>query len=285
METKSPLETLDFTSDLGVTKANRKVYQQFILAFFAGCFIAFGAEGSNMAVCNLLGSAASYGVGKALQGLVFGVGLMLVLIAGAELFTGNCLMFVSVLDKKLKMRKMLLSWLIVYVGNWVGGVFIAWLMAQSGLFSSAGGALASLTINIAYGKVNLHFWPAFVMGILCNWLVCLAVWVSFSTKDAIAKMFACTFIIGLFVCSGFEHSVANMYYIASGLFAKGNPAWVNAWLAAKAGRTPDMLNALNWGTFFYKNLLPVTLGNIVGGSGFVGLLYWWGLRSRAKKAA
>jgi formate/nitrite transporter len=278
METKSPQEILAYTSDVGVAKTERSISAQFILAFLAGVFIAFASEGSNMAAFNLFANPNTYGLGKVLAGAVFGTGLMLVLIAGGELFTGNALIIVAVLDKKIRVRRMLLNWLVVYTGNFIGSIFIAYMMAQSGLFNSGNNMLGGQTIKIAVYKTQLSFSQGFFLGIMCNWLVCLAVWVSYATKDALGKMFACFFIIGLFITSGFEHSVANMYYIPAGIFAKANPQWAEA---AQAGA--GQLGELTWPAFVTRNLLPVTLGNIVGGSVMVGFLYWLSLKRLAHR--
>jgi formate/nitrite transporter len=268
MEARTPLQILEYTSDVGLAKVSRHKAGQFILAFVAGAFIAFASEGSNMAAFNLFANAGTYGLGKVLAGAVFGTGLMLVLLAGGELFTGNTLIVIGVLDRKVKVGSMLLNWLIVYIGNFVGSIFIAYMMTESGLFNSGGGMLGGQTIKIAAYKTGLAFHSAFFLGIMCNWLVCLAVWVSYAAKDVTGKLFACFFVIGLFITSGFEHCVANMYYIPAGILAKSNQAWLQA-----AHISAEQVAGLNWLSFITKNLIPVTLGNIVGGSLFVGILY------------
>jgi formate/nitrite transporter len=278
MEARSPTQILEYTSDVGVTKAQRGIPGQLILAFMAGVFIAFASEGSNMAAFNLFANPDTYGLGKVLAGAVFGTGLMLVVVTGGELFTGNTLIMVGVLDRKVKVSQMLSNWLLVYIGNFIGSVFIAYMMNKSMLFNSSGGMLGGQTIKIAVYKTALSFESAFFLGLMCNWLVCLAVWVSFAAKDVMGKLFACFFIICLFITSGFEHSVANMYYIPAGIMAKSNPQWVE--MSAVGAQ---QLANLNWLTFIVKNLIPVTLGNIVGGGGMVGLLYWLSLKK--KKAA
>jgi formate/nitrite transporter len=275
MEARNPAQILEYTSDVGVVKAQRSALSLLILGFFAGAFIAFASEGSNMAAFNLFANPDTYGLGKVLAGTVFGTGLMLVLVAGGELFTGNTLILVAVLDKKARITAMFRNWLIVYIGNFIGSIFIAYMMNQSGLFNSGNGMLGGQTIKIAVYKTGLPFLSAFYLGIMGNWLVCLAVWVSFAAKDVAGKLFACFFIIGLFITSGFEHSVANMYYIPAGILAKGNQMWVEA-----AHINSEQLRGLNWIAFFSKNLIPVTLGNIVGGSGMVGFLYWVSLKKR-----
>jgi formate/nitrite transporter len=280
MEVRTPVQILEYASDAALAKALRGKLGQLILAFFAGVFIAFASEGSNMAAFNLFANPDTYGLGKVLAGAVFGTGLMLVLIAGGELFTGNTLIIVGVLDRKVKVSQMLSNWLIVYFGNFIGSLFIAYMMNRSGLFNSGNAVLGGQTIKIAVYKTQLSFHSAFFLGIMCNWLVCLAVWVSFAARDAVGKMFACFFIIGLFITSGFEHSVANMYYIPAGILAKSNPAWVEA-----AHVSLEQLANLNWLSFVIKNLIPVTLGNIVGGSVMVGGLYWAALKKRTVSPA
>jgi formate/nitrite transporter len=275
MKAKSPAEILAYTSDAGLAKVERAFYAEFILAFLAGVFIAFASEGSNMAAYNLFAKPETYGLGKVLAGAVFGTGLMLVLLAGGELFTGNTLIIVGVLDRKIKIRKMLLNWLVVYIGNFIGSIFIAYMMNKSGLFNSSDGLLGGMTIKIAAYKTSLPFLSAFFLGVMCNWLVCLAVWVSYGAEDMAGKILAIFFIIGLFITSGFEHSVANMYYIPAGILAKANPLWAEASHVAT-----EQLANLNWLTFITKNLIPVTLGNIAGGSVMVGLLYWISLKKR-----
>ncbi|MDR1150004.1 MAG: formate/nitrite transporter family protein [Spirochaetaceae bacterium] len=279
MEARSSVQILEYTSDAGVAKSRRTVVSLLILGVFAGAFIAFAAEGSNMAAFNLFANPETYGLGKVLAGTVFGTGLMLVLVAGGELFTGNTLILVSVLDKKVKIREMLRNWALVYIGNFIGSIFIAYMMCKSGLLNSGNSVLGGQTIKIAAYKTGLPFLSAFYLGVMCNWLVCLAVWVSFAAKDVLGKLFACFFVIGLFVTSGFEHSIANMYYIPAGIFAKANEAW-----AETARVSSEQLANLNWFSFVVKNLIPVTAGNIIGGSVMVGGLYWAALKKKSAAA-
>ena len=269
---RPPAEILAYASDAGAAKAERKAFAVLILAFLAGAFIAFASEGSNMAAYNLFAKSETYGLGKVLAGAVFGTGLMLVGLAGGELFTGNMLIIVAALDHKVKIRRMLLNWFLVYIGNFLGSVCIAWMMYQSGLFNSSDGLLGGITIKIAANKTALPFHSAFFLGVMCNWLVCLAVWASYGAKDIAGKALVIFFIIGLFITSGFEHSVANMYYIPAGILAKQNPLWLE-----KARLAAEQLAGLNWTTLVTKNLIPVTLGNMAGGAGLVGFLYWLSL--------
>ena len=269
----TPAEIAETTIQIGIKKTKNSSLNLFLLGILAGVFIAFASEGSNMAAFNLFAKPETYGLGKALAGAIFGTGLMLVVIAGGELFTGNTLIFTGVLDKRISLKGMLRNWFFVYLGNFVGSVFIAYMMNESGLFNSGANVLGAVTIKIATYKVGLTFSQAFYLGIMCNWLVCLAVWMAYGAKDMSGKIWAIFFPIWLFITSGFEHSVANMYYIPAGIFAKANPAWAQAALAL--GVSEDKLAHLNWNTFLVNNLLPVTLGNIVGGALFVGGIYWF----------
>lgn len=219
-----------------------------ILGFLAGVYIAFGAQ-----LATRLGSKiADPGIAVLVFGSVFSVGLMLVVIGGAELFTGNNLMFMSVLNGNAKLSDMLLKWLLVFVANFLGSIFIVWMMYNTGLVS---GGVADKAIAIARAKVHLSFGHAFFRAILCNWLVCLAVWLAIASQDVIGKLFGIFFPIMAFVASGFEHSIANMYFIPIGMFL-------------------DKTHSITWGGFFH-NIIPVTLGNIIGGAFFVATLYYF----------
>lgn len=243
--------------------------RQFILAILAGAFIAFASAGSNVAIHTI----ASVGLAKALAGALFATGLIMVVIAGGELFTGNCLIGMSCVGGRSSWKGMLRNWFFVYFGNFAGSLLIVFLILGSGQLNFSQGMLGGATINLAVYKVELSFVNAFCMGILCNWLVCIAVWMSFGAKDIAGKILAIFFPIWLFITSGFEHSVANMYYIPAGIFAKSNPVWLNQAIAL--GGVPDKIESLSWSSFFVNNLIPVTLGNIVGGTLFVGIAYWF----------
>lgn len=253
---------------VGYKKAGLPIYKLLLLGMLAGAFIAFAAQGSNVAIHTI----ESVGLSKALAGALFATGLMMVVITGAELFTGNNLIIVSCLEGKTKLTGLLKNWFFVYIGNFIGSIIIVFFIIQSGQLNFSNGLLGALTIKIAAYKTSLSFGNALFMGILCNWLVCIAVWMSFAAMDIGGKLLAMFFPIWLFVASGFEHSIANMYYIPAGILAKLNPDWVNA--AIQIGVTPEKLSGLNWGTFIIKNLIPVTLGNILGGALFVGTIYW-----------
>lgn len=268
-----PPEIADVAIGAGIKKVSTPYFKEFILAILAGAFIAFASEGSNMAAFNLFANPETYGLGKALAGSIFGTGLMLVIVAGGEMFTGQTLILAAVMDGRVKLSQMLTNWTLVWIGNLVGSLFLAYMMVHSGLFNSGDSVLGAMTIKIAAYKTSLPFMSAFYLGIMCNWLVCLAVWMSFAAKDIVGKLFAIFFPIWLFITSGFEHCVANMYYIPAGILAKSNPQWVEA--ASSYGVTPEKLDHLNWYTFFMQNELPVTLGNIVGGAILVAGVYWY----------
>lgn len=259
-------EILEKVSASGDFKAGAPVWKLFLLGILAGAYIAFGAYASTVTSFNLVSDPATFGLGKLAAAAVFPVGLMMVVLCGAELFTGNCLMVTGLFDKRFGIGAMLRNWLAVYAGNLAGALFIAAMVNYTGLLANGAGLLGAITIKTAIGKCGLDFGKAFVLGIFCNWLVCLAIWMATGAQVAIGKMLSIWFCIGLFIVAGFEHSVANMYFIPSGLMAAANPEWV---------QMLDLdISGLTWGNFFLKNLLPVTLGNIVGGGFFVGTIYW-----------
>ena len=260
-------EILEKVSDSGIAKAEGKTLRLLIWALLAGAYIAFGAQASQMVSFNLLADPDSLGVGRLVSAAVFPVGLMMVVLCGAELFTGNCLMIIGVLDRKIRISGMLRNWVLVYLGNFLGALLVVSLMKSTGLWETGSGLLGASVIKTAQAKVQLSFGQAFVRGILCNWLVCLAVWMSTGARESVSKIFAIWFCIGLFVISGFEHSIANMYFIPAGIAAAADSG-----LAQLAGCDVSVLTV---GNFLVKNLLPVTLGNILGGGLFVGMVYWF----------
>lgn len=273
----TPAEIVNRVVEAGCKKAGLTAWQQLLLGALAGAFIAFASEGSNMAIHTI----ESVGLAKALAGALFSTGLMMVVITGAELFTGNMLIVVSCMEGKTRWPMMLRNWFFVYIGNFLGSLIVAGLILLSGQFNFSAGLLGGFTIKTAVYKVNLSFMNAFTMGILCNWLVCMAVWMSQAAKDISGKLLAIFFPIWLFITSGFEHSIANMYYIPAGILAKANPVWVQA--AASIGVTEEKLETLNWQNFFVNNLLPVTLGNMVGGAVFVGTMFWLAFLLKQRK--
>ena len=273
----APKEIAEKTSDNAVTKANLSVLSMILLGILAGAYIALAGFASNMGAFNLLASADTYGIGRMAAGALFAGGLIMVVLSGGELFTGNCLMVMGVLDRRIRVGGLLRNWCVVYCANFIGGMLIALLGYWSGLFTSGSGGLGVMTIKIAAGKVGLSFGKALVLGILCNWLVCLAVWQATGAKDMSGKILGIFFPIWLFVTSGFEHSIANMYYIPAGILAAHNPAFSDLAVASELV-SQEALDSLTWGNMFLHNLLPVTLGNIIGGAVFVGMFYWLAYR-------
>lgn len=237
-----------------------------LLGIFAGMFIAGGAAASSVA----MHAVENVGLGRLVAGVIFPVGLMMIVFVGGELFTGDCLMIMSGLHGKISVRAMLRVLVVVFCSNFLGAALFAALVSASGQFAYSSNLLGAFTIKVALGKVNLSFGSAFVSGILCNFFVCVAVLMAAAAKDIAGKVLAIFFPIMAFVVSGFEHCVANMYYVPAGIFAAANGAYVKAAEAAY-GYTAAQLEALTWGNFLVHNLLPVTLGNIVGGMVFVGI--------------
>jgi len=247
--------------ECGISKSQLKIGKMFILAVLAGAYIGFGAllmTTVKVGLAEKLGSGFANFVG----GACFSVGLMLVVIGGAELFTGNCLMINSYCSKKIDVKGILRNWGVVYLGNLVGSIILVLIVFFGFYAFREPGEVGNLAIKIADSKVNLNFLEAMLRGIGCNWLVCLAVWLATSADDTSGKVWSIFFPIMTFVAIGFEHSVANMYFIPQGLFLK-----YIAGLSASANLTVD--------GFFLNNLLPVTIGNIIGGSFFVGILYYY----------
>lgn len=274
----TPAEIAEYTVETAKKKAALSTMSQLLLGVLAGAFIAFASQGSNMAAFNLFSNPATFGMGKALAGAIFGTGLMLVILAGGELFTGNTLMIAAVMMKKITPRQMFKNWAMVYSGNFIGAMLVTFMIVYSGQLNSGDALLGGQTIKIAAYKVNLPFISALFLGIMCNWLVTLAVWLSYGAKDMAGKILAIFFPIWLFITSGFEHSIANMYYIPAGILAKANPAWAEA-----SHLSAEILSTLTWKNFLIGNLLPVTLGNIIGGVVCVGGAYWF-VYLRSKKS-
>jgi len=261
-----PAEMARRAEYIGERKSEAAALQTFALALMAGAFIAFGAIFATTAATGASG-VLSYGVTKLLVGFVFCLGLVLVIVGGAELFTGNNLIVMAWASGKVSTKALLRNWGIVFVGNFVGSLAIVSLLFVSKQYLGANGGIGTTALSIANTKVGFGFWQALTLGILCNILVCLAVWLTFSARSTVDKIAAIIFPITAFVAAGFEHSVANMYFIPIGLAIKDfDPAF-----AASTGLD---LSGLTWSAFLINNLLPVTIGNILGGSLFVAAIYW-----------
>ena len=265
MGMNSPAEIAKNYVTIGKNKVNTPIGKMFLMAVMAGAFIAFGGIGSSTASVGVTPAS----VGKLISGCIFPGGLTMVLLAGSELFTGNCLLSIPLLEKEISVGGLLKNWIVVYFGNMVGGMLVAAGLAFSGQFNMFGGAMAVSVLSTAAAKCSLSFMDAFIKGIFCNVLVCLAVWMAFSAKDSAGKVLSLFFPILIFVVCGFEHCVSNMYYISAALFAKAVPSYMEAAVAAGVS-----LDSITWGNFLGTNLIPVTLGNIVGGAICVGAVYW-----------
>ena len=254
----------------GVRKSEAPAFTLLSLAVLAGAFIALGAIFATTVSAGTAGTWP-FGVTRLLAGLVFCLGLILVVVGGAKLFTGNNLIVMAWANKKVTTYALLRNWGIVYLGNFIGSVGTAALLFYSGQYKFGGGAVGQTALSIANTKVHLGFVQAIALGILCNALVCLAVWMTYSARSTIDKIAAIIFPISAFVAASFEHSVANMYFIPIGLFIKDFDPTFTAKIVADTGLD---LTGLTWGTFLFNNLLPVTIGNIIGGAVLVAAIYW-----------
>nr|MBI2903647.1 formate transporter FocA [Chloroflexota bacterium] len=256
---------------IGVKKAHLNMVSMFVLAVLAGAFIALGAVFSTTVVAGA-GDALPYGVTRLLAGLVFSLGLILVIVGGAELFTGNNLIVMAWAGGKVSTGLVLQNWVIVYLGNFVGAVGTAVLMLFTRQFTFGNGAVGLAALATANAKSGLGFGQAVALGIMCNTLVCLAVWLTFSARTTTDRILAIIPPITAFVAAGFEHSIANMYFVPIGLFIKAG-APDSFWAAID--KTAADYPSLTWSNFLANNLLPVTAGNIIGGALLVGAVYWF----------
>jgi formate transporter len=271
--------------DIGVKKANLNALNMFALAILAGAFIGIGAifattvSAGSMAISTSAGDAAfktglPYGVTRLLTGLAFTVGLILVVVGGAELFTGNNLITMAFMSKKVKLAGLLRNWGIVYAGNFVGSIITALIVFFGKQYTFGSNSIGLATLNIGNTKCGYSFIQAIALGIMCNALVCMAIWMCYSARTTTDKILAIIPPIACFVAAGFEHSVANMYFIPIALFVKNFDTKVYDAIVANLNAGKDFAN-LTWDKFFINNLLPVTIGNIIGGAIMVGLIYWF----------
>lgn len=261
----TPAECAANYETAGANKARMPVGKLFLLAVLAGFFIAMGGAVTNTAVHTI----SNVGLARVVSGLLFPFGLAMVVLTGAELFTGNTLMVMSALARRTAMKGVLRNWVIVYLGNAAGAILTAAGCAFFGQLNYSGGQLAVFSMKLAAGKCALPFGNAVVLGIFCNLLVTTGVLLALSAKDVTGRVVGAYLPVAFFVICGFEHCVANLFYIPVGLFAKLVPQY-----AALAGAAGVDLSGLTWGSFLLKNLLPVTLGNLIGGTG-MGCVFWW----------
>jgi formate/nitrite transporter len=278
VEAYTPSEIARLVETRGVSKARGALVPTFALGVLAGAFIALGAV-----LSTVVGTDSAVGLGPTrwLAGLAFSVGLILVVVAGAELFTGNNLVVMSLVDGHITLVQLLRNWAVVFAGNFVGAVSVVVMVWVGDGWSLGGGEVGVSALSIAATKTSLPFEVVFVRGILCNVLVCLAVWLAMAGKSVVDKVFAIIFPIAAFVAAGFEHSVANMYFIPQGLLLRDEQGLEER--ALDAGLTPDQLASLDVGGFV-SNLTAATLGNIIGGGLLVGLVYWFVYLRPAKEA-
>lgn len=267
----SPKEIAERVENVGVTKANLPLLSQVALGVLAGGFIGLGAMFFTLVVSD---ASLSFAVARVLGGVVFSLGLILVVVAGAELFTGNNLLVMAAVAGRIPASKFLQNLVVIYLANFIGAVGLAGLVALSGHAEMANSTVGKAAASIAAAKCALPFGEAFFKGVLCNVLVCLAVWLAMAGRTVTDKVLAIVFPITAFVACGFEHSVANMYFIPLGIF-------LHEQAAASGAANLDTLNWLG----LARNLLPVTLGNLGGGAGMVGLVYWVIYRRETSKEA
>lgn len=266
----TPAETAENYAAVSVKKASIPPLKALVLSTLAGILIAFPGAVTNMASYSLTNNS----VIRVLSGLLFAFGLGMVILSGAELFTGNTLMTIGILDRRVKLLQVLRSWVIVYIGNFLGSLIVAFICAHFGWVGAGNGALAVYSMKCAVGKMTMPFANAFFMGILCNILVTLGVLFSLGSKDTAGRFLGAYAPVAFFVICGFNHSIADMFYCAVGLFSK-------AQYAAQAASAGVAVDSLTWGNYFLGNMLPVTLGNLVGGVA-VGVIFWY-CHLKAKK--
>ncbi len=255
---------------VAMVKAKLSFAQTLLLGILAGVYIAIGAQFATFVTSD---STLHFGLNSLIAGIVFSLGLMLVVIGGSELFTGNCLIIMGYVSKRITTREMLNNWTTSYIGNLIGSLTMVCWMSQTHQWEFFHNMVGAKALLIANTKVNLTFTAALARGVLCNSMVCLAIWLCFSGRSVADKILSIVFPIGGFVASGFEHCVANMYFIPIGVVLKKHPEVVAA-AEKMAGKTLDLSN-LTWHGFFVNNLIPVTLGNIIGGVILVGIFFWF----------
>ena len=262
-----PPEIARAAESVGVRKANMDLVSMAVLAGLAGAFIALGAV---LFTVTVTGAGGGFGPPRLLGGVAFSLGLILVIVAGAELFTGNTLVIMAWASRKVSTPLLLRGWAIVYVGNFVGAIATVLLVFAAGNWQLGGNEVGGTALRIASAKLSYGFAQAVALGILCNVLVTLAIWLSLAARSVAGKVVAVLFPITAFVAAGFEHSIANMYFIPMGILLKNEDAAV-----AASGLSTNQLADLTWADFVAANLVPVTIGNIIGGAVLVGAVYWF----------
>jgi formate/nitrite transporter len=268
-----PLEIARKAEQVGEAKARMDTVTTLSLGVLAGAFIALGAIFATTVTAG--GGDLPYGVSRLLGGLAFSLGLILVVVAGAELFTGNNLIVMAWASRRVSTARLLRNWSLVYVGNLAGAIATVGILYVGKQYTFGSGAVGEQALSIAAAKTDLGFVQAIALGAFCNALVCLAVWLAYGARTTADKILAIVPPIAAFVASGFEHSIANMFFIPMGLLVKSDDAFVAAHPVAGLGH-------LTWGDFVWSNLLPVTIGNVIGGGLMVGVVYWFVYLRRAE---
>lgn len=264
--------TAEVTQNLieaGEGKVKRPLHKMILLGILAGMLIGAGAMASSVAIHDI----SNTGIARLVAGLVFPIGFVMMVLFGGELFTGACLMIIGVLKWRYKVSDMIRVLIVVFISNLIGGILFAILVAFSGQFKYSDGLMGAFTIKLALSKANIPFGSALISGILCNFFVCLGVVMAGLSKDISGKVLASFLPIMTFVTGGFEHCVANMFYIPAGIFAAGNSKYAEVAMT-KYGITAEKLATLNWKNFLLTNELPVTIGNIIGGMLFIGVVMY-----------
>ena len=276
-----PAEMAVRAEQVGIRKAEMPALTMFTLSVLAGAFIALGAIFATIVSAGTIivtlpdgqgtiTAGLPYGVTRLLAGLVFCLGLILVVVGGAELFTGNNLIVMAWASGKVTSRAVLRNWLIVYLGNFVGSISTAIMMFFTKQYTFGADTVGITALRIAVSKVDYTFLQALALGVMCNALVCMAIWLTFSARSTTDKILAIIFPITAFVAAGFEHSIANMYFIPYALLIKDfDPDFVS-----RSSLGIQRMDILTWKSFFVDNLLPVTLGNVIGGAVLVAAVYW-----------
>lgn len=275
-----PAEMAVKAAETGVKKTKLDTLRMFLLAMLAGAFISMGAIFATTVSAGA--STLPFGIARLLAGTAFTLGLILVVVSGSELFTGNSLIIIAFANRRITLPALLRNWGIVYLGNFVGALLTAFLMFLTRQYMFGGGSIGLAALSTGEAKTALGFTQAVVLGLFCNALVCMAVWMCYSARSTIDKILAIVPPIAAFVAAGFEHSIANMYFIPIALLIKqfGSATFFEA-----IKKTPADFPHLTWNNFFLVNLLPVTIGNIIGGVAMVGLMYWFIYLSKAQRAA
>ena len=269
----SPEDILHISEDVAWKKSTRSFLELCVLGILAGAYIAFGSEFYTIVISDAA-QYAGFGISRLLGGLCFGVGLVLVLLCGGALFTGDSLMVAGLWKGRIRFRRIMWNWSVVWIMNFIGALLFVYLVIGSGTWKATDMISAQNAISLGAAKCALPVSEAFLRGIGCNWLVCLAVWISWAAKGVMGKIMGILLPVATFVALGFEHCVANMYFVPKALLLKKTPA-LGAYVAQIP---PEVMTTFTWKGFWGHNLLPVTLGNVVGGVLFVGMAYFLAYR-------